>query len=70
MTAKSVRSRVRPAKRSGLAIIPCELRVVVSMKAVLGFNWSSFKLNHAAVNVESHLASLRMMSEDFRRLKR
>jgi hypothetical protein len=34
-----------------------------SMKVVLVFDWSSFRLNHAAMNVESHLISLGSVSE-------
>jgi hypothetical protein len=33
------------------------------MNASLFFDWSSFKLNHAAMNVESHLVSLEGVSE-------
>lgn len=52
---------VRPAKRLGLAMIPVEVVKGPSMTVAL-FDWSSSKLNHAAMNVESHLASLRKVS--------
>ena len=54
---------VRPAKRLGLTMIPVDVVKGPSMKAVLVFDWSSFRLNHAAVNVESHLVSLGSVSE-------
>jgi hypothetical protein len=48
---------VRPAKRLGLAMRPVDVVKGPSMAVVL-FDWSSFKLNHAAMKVESHLVSL------------
>ena len=54
---------VRPANRLGLAIIPVEVVKGTSVKARLVLDWSSFKLNHAAMNVESHLVSLRMVRD-------
>lgn len=34
------------------------------MKAVLFFDWSSFRLNHAAMKVDNHLMSLGVLVED------
>ena len=48
---------VRPAKRLGLAMSPVEVVNGPSMTVEL-FDWSRFKLNHAAMNVEHHLVSL------------
>lgn len=54
---------VRPAKRLGLPLTPVEVVKEPSGKALLVFDWSSFKLNHAAMNVESHLVNLRIVSD-------
>jgi hypothetical protein len=63
VTAKSVKSIVRPAKRLGLTITPAEVVKGPSIKPELSFDCRSFRLHHAAMNVESHLVSLGSVSE-------